>query len=43
MKYLVNFGTDWGFIPDGDSVSFIDTHGEIFDFFDIFKIINTSK
>ena len=28
MKYLNNFGTSWGLIPDGDSVSFIDNHGE---------------
>ena len=27
MKYLSNFGTGWGFIPDGDSISFIDNHG----------------
>lgn len=27
LRYLSNFGTGWGFIPDGDSVSFIDNHG----------------
>jgi hypothetical protein len=27
MKWLSNFGTGWGFIADGDSVSFIDNHG----------------
>ena len=30
MRYLSNFGAGWGFIPDGDSVSFIDNHGENF-------------
>ena len=29
MKYLSNFGTGWGFIPDGDSISFIDNHGKL--------------
>ena len=27
MKWLKNFGVGWGFIADGDSVSFIDNHG----------------
>ena len=27
MKWLSNFGAAWGFIPDSDSVSFIDNHG----------------
>jgi alpha-amylase len=26
LAYLKNFGTGWGFIPDGDSLAFIDNH-----------------
>lgn len=26
MSYLKNFGTGWGFIPDGDSLAFLDNH-----------------
>lgn len=26
MSYLKSFGTGWGFIPDGDSLAFVDNH-----------------
>jgi alpha-amylase len=26
MAYLKNFGVGWGFIPDGDSLAFLDNH-----------------
>ncbi|XP_069700676.1 alpha-amylase-like [Periplaneta americana] len=26
IKYLVNFGTGWGFLPDGDALVFVDNH-----------------
>ena len=26
LSYLKSFGTGWGFIPDGDSLAFLDNH-----------------